>query len=246
MNDDEIAIDLNKIYTTRTTSIELKKGCWNVLDVEILLNGNVIGNYRRTYFQFYNTFYAFEHKGKHYALYSSNYQVTSLMSLPDCKHIADTESGFCPVDFYVPPFEESEIEIEMYTEWIEEECAKEPRDEEKITRYKASLESAKKEVELVGTMGVVAGCHWGDDSGGWKMQYLSIDPEKGTISINKDVFGYFELSQDDKPLSEKIVWERPHRLTIPISAEFDFNVEDKEKSTFNFYSFNKIKFGDKY
>jgi len=245
-NEEDVKLDLNVFYKTRTTEISNGKPYWSYLDVEVLFNGSVIGKYHRKYSNFYNTFYAFEHKGKHYALYSSDYQVTSLMSLPDCKHIASTESGFCPVDFYVPPFEESQIEIELYSEWIEEERAKEPRDEEKITRYKASLESAKKDVELVGTMGVVSGCHWGDDSGGWKMQYLSIDPEKGTISINKDVFGYFQLSQDEMPLSKKIVWERPDRLTIPISAEFDFNVEDKEKSTFNFYSFNHIKFGEKY
>ena len=240
---EDTTIDLNKIYTTRTTSVDNGEGYWNYLDVEVLFNGEVIGKYQRQYASFYRTFYAFEHKGKHYALYSSDYQVTSLMSLPDCKHIANTESGFCPVDFYVPTFEDEQISLELYTEWLSKEEANEVRDEANIKRYKIYIERYKKSLELVGTMGAVAGCYWGDDSGGWKMQYLDIDPEKGKITIRDDVFGYFELSIDNIPLSEKITWDVPHYMNIPMNTTFNLNLEKKQDSTFSFYSFEGIKIG---
>lgn len=70
-------------------------------------NGNQLGEYTRNYASFGEaTFCPFQAKsGRWYALYSSHYTCTRVMSLPDCKDIGGEEPhqhGFCPVDYYVP------------------------------------------------------------------------------------------------------------------------------------------------
>lgn len=64
-----------------------------------------VGVYKRNYGAFYNTFWAFPLRGKWFALYSSDYTATRVMSLPDCKDIGGEKPdsfGFCPVDLFVP------------------------------------------------------------------------------------------------------------------------------------------------
>lgn len=158
--------NLNTIYTTKSTKVQSKPGCWDVLEVEVLKDGQVIGNYKRDYHTFYRTFYAFEHKSKHYALYSSHYGETSLMSLPDCKHLCSTKSGFCPVDFYVPDFAYSKKWLEFSEDYLQREIEKTNPDPEKIAREKKSIDIYNYQLSLAGTLGIVAGCYWGDDSGG--------------------------------------------------------------------------------
>ena len=100
---------LHKKYTVKTCEVEIKPGCWNCLDVSIILNDGdaeeVIGQYRRTYSSLFNTFYPFLHHGKEYALYSQEYTATRIMSLPDCNDICGEDInayGFCPTDYFVP------------------------------------------------------------------------------------------------------------------------------------------------
>lgn len=64
-----------------------------------------IGTYKRNYSAFYRTFFPFFFNEKWYALYSSDYTATRIMSLPDCKDLGGEEPnafGFCPVEFFVP------------------------------------------------------------------------------------------------------------------------------------------------
>ena len=191
-------MDLIKKYTTKITEKPTKPGCWSYLTVEVLCDGQKVGEYERNYAGFYNTFYPFERNEKHYALYSKDYQTTS-MSLPDCTHIADTEIGFCPVDFYVPFFDDS-----------------------------------------VSNKGLVSGCVWGDDSGGWKLLMLDLSEiESGKIRITKD-FGYFQLPPLSIKLSEMIYWDEPDRLTIPLSMEYQID-NDEEKSGFFAYPMVDLK-----
>ena len=64
-----------------------------------------IGEYKRNYPSFYNTFHAFTRNGRDYALYSPDYRFTRLMELPSCKDIGGetpSSNSFCPTDYYIP------------------------------------------------------------------------------------------------------------------------------------------------
>ena len=85
--------------------IDNGKGCWNSIKVGIFENEKQIGEYKRNYPSLYDTFFPFEKNGKWYALYSPDYTVTRIISLPDCKDIGGEEPdsfGFCPTEFLVP------------------------------------------------------------------------------------------------------------------------------------------------
>ena len=94
-----------------------KENTWSYTKVEIFDRdqGDIkIGEYLRNYSRHgENTFHPFKTKsGKWYALYSEKYHATYVMSLPDCKKIAQCTSarlenkfdtsGFCPVQYYIP------------------------------------------------------------------------------------------------------------------------------------------------
>lgn len=205
---------LNKKYTINTTTEETKPGCWNYLNVEILCDGVKIGEYKRNYHALYNTFYPFEWNGKEYALYSHDYETVSLMSLPDCKLIAEHESGFCPVDFAIP---------------LESGILFNSNDLEKT--------------DFMGKFALVAGCVWGDDSGGWKIQAIDLSRiGEGKLEV-KPLFGYFESSYTGK-LENAVQWwseEGFHRVCLPMMMSFQINEEDVSKSGFLGYEFENIK-----
>jgi hypothetical protein len=97
-------------YTTRTTAVENGPGYWNSLDVDVLLDGERIGGYRRNYHSLFDTFVPFIQDdgqgGVHIlALYSPHYTATRLMKLPECVDIGGEDpssGGFCPTGFLVP------------------------------------------------------------------------------------------------------------------------------------------------
>lgn len=230
---------LKQRYTTTCTSIPTRPGCWDVLNVEIFDNGEKIGEYKRNYSSFYNTFFPFEKNGKHYALYSKDYQTTSVMSLPDCQHIADTESYFCPVDFYVPDFEYVKIGKEVNEESLSKAIA--DGVEKNILFYTKQLDITNEQLKQIGQKGLVSGCVWGDISGGWKVMLLDLSEiENGKIALTRD-FGYLQLPPIPLLLEEMVQWEEPHRLTIPVSMEYEFHA-DPEKSGFLGYSIEDLKF----
>jgi len=206
---------LDKKYTINTTKEETKPGCWNYLNVEILCGENKVGEYKRNYHTLYNTFYPFEWKEKEYALYSHDYQTVSLMSLPDCKLIAEHASGFCPVDFAIP------------------------RDDSDDFFRSEDL----KETDFMGTFALVAGCVWGDDSGGWKIEAVDLSNIiKGKLEV-KPLFGYFESCYTGK-LEDAVSWSSEgnfHRVSLPMMTSFQIDEKDVSKSGFLGYGINDIK-----
>lgn len=149
------------------------KDSWSRLRVNVFERKGkkkvLLGSYERNYSSMYNTFEPFEQNGKHYALISSDYTTTSVLSLPDCKIIA-TEGdwncwGFCPTGFYVPAVGDKRV----------------------------YFENDKAKANMQGNFGFVCGCVWGDD-GSWKVQFLDLSEiEQGKV-IRDDRLGYVELT----------------------------------------------------
>ena len=165
-------------YTTKTTKIDNGKGYWAYLNVEIFENEVKIGEYVRNYSTFYNTFYPFKQGDKEYALYSKDYTSTRIMSLPDCKDLGGEEScafGFCPTGFYVPYMDQEEDDG-IPPDWTEKDI------------YECNP------VGPNGQFGFVCGCVWGDDSGGWKIQFLDLSRASEGIIKRGARFGYLEMS----------------------------------------------------
>lgn len=98
-------------YTTRTTEIDNGKGYWSHLRVEVLRDGEVVGEYRRRYSSLFQTFHPFVGvDGQVYALYSRDYTATRVMRLPSCEDVGGEEpsgNGFCPTGYYVPTDEDN-------------------------------------------------------------------------------------------------------------------------------------------
>lgn len=94
-------------YTTRTEPIK-RPPYWDQLKVEIVRSsdGVVLGSYVRGYPSLFKTFHPFELAGKSLALYSPANTATRIMELPSCRDLGGEEphsTGFCPVEYYVPP-----------------------------------------------------------------------------------------------------------------------------------------------
>lgn len=200
-------------YTVKTSKVENDPGCWNSLAVEVYNGENKVGEYLRNYHCMYNTFYPFEWKGKEYALYSPDYQTVSLMSLPDCKLIAEHASGFCPVDFTVPKEDDFFSPDEL------------------------------SETDFMGTLALVAGCVWGDDSGGWKIEAIDLSKiNEGKLEV-KPLFGYFESCYTGK-LEDSVSWSSEgnfHRISLPMMMSFQIDEENTSKSGFLGYGIEGIK-----
>lgn len=91
-------------YFLQVNPISNGAGHWNSSRVEIMDSEtkSKLGEYTRNYGTLYSTFCPFIKGGKEYALYSESYMQTSVMTLPDCKHLCSDSTGFCPTDYYVP------------------------------------------------------------------------------------------------------------------------------------------------
>lgn len=91
MTRDEVQIEAAR-YTTRTTKIDMGKGFWSHLRVEVLRDGEAVGEYRRYYSSMYQTFHPFVGvDGQVYALYSRSYTATRVMRLPSCEDVGGEE-----------------------------------------------------------------------------------------------------------------------------------------------------------
>jgi hypothetical protein len=202
-----------------------KPGCWNYLQVgvfEVADDGTEkqVGSYERKYSSMYDTFFAFKQKGKWYALYSSDYTCTSVMSLPDCKMIATEKGdayGFCPTGYYVPDAEtlsQSNLRALMTKEGKLDEFIKGFRSEEHYAdmEKRHGKETAdrmrendkeedeawdKLEENTVGQFGFISGCVWGDDSS-WKLEYLDLSKITEGIINRYPRWGYWELPNGKK------------------------------------------------
>ncbi len=174
---------------------EIEKGekYWNYQNIGVFDGETKIGEYKRNYSSFMKTFYPFKKNGNWYALYSSNYTATRIMSLPDCKDIGGEEKdtwGFCPVEYYIPEYNQCSFKY------------KDTEEKFQCFDFKTCEECAPLETQCFTEFGFIAGCVWGDDSS-WKIQYLDLSQADKGIIKREDKFGYIELL-DSLSLKESI------------------------------------------
>lgn len=171
--------------TCSSCGSERAKGYWNFLRVDVMRRNEdgseeKVGEYERNYGSFYSTFCPFKQDDREYALISHTYTGTCVIELPSCKHVAGAceweNAGFCPTGFYVPePSTDEEIE-------------KDDRDEDD-DRYP----DAEYRKNMNGQFGFVCGCVWGDDSGGWKLEFVDLSRLSEGKFTQSAKFGYLEL-----------------------------------------------------
>jgi hypothetical protein len=184
--------------------------------------GEYVRHYHECVGEEVKTLYPFKQKGKWYALYSSNYTCTRVMSLPDCKDIAGEggdSAGFCPVEYYIPTKED----LSYWDPMRIHKGKRKSEDDEYWAKLAISLKAHEREgsdfnaeedakrkrqwqregedyyLDLdnntVGQFGFIAGCVWGDDSS-WKLEYLDLSKITEGIFKREQKFGYFELPSD--------------------------------------------------
>ena len=158
-------------YYVKTSAIKNGPGFWDYTLCEIYKGdgkiGDVkVGEYKRNYGAFgTSTFFAFTFNNKEYALYSPDYQMIKLMSLPDCKDIPLKEEcvkqmeHFCPTELYVPMWsnttydykkQDGTLEKHNMQSWIN------TLEREKNDKYEYNYGYC--------SIAFALGCVWGDDS----------------------------------------------------------------------------------
>ncbi|WP_095200558.1 hypothetical protein [Mesorhizobium carmichaelinearum] len=175
-----------------------RSGFVGEVTVNIFDGDSWVGAYRRNYPSFgEETFEPFEIDGAWYALYSSDYTATRVMSLPDCRDLGGEEpasDGFCPVELYVPRYRKV-----MYTQRATGEQKEKWVFEARAETYKLQEDNAYDYGWSIGpwlslSTGFVAGCIWGDDST-WKVQVFDLsEAAKGKI-VRTERFGHLELAE---------------------------------------------------
>lgn len=196
--------------------------------IGVFADDKQIGEYQRNYSTLMNTFHAFKSRGKDLALYSKRYDLTRIMSLPDCIDIGGEEStphGFCPVDFYVPSYV---IHEDRYLDKDKKEVVFQfwnfDGEDEHIDEGKVISE------QLSTPFGFVAGCLWGDDTS-WKVQYLDLKDAASGKLIRDDRFGYVELAHN-QTLREAVRmrdFDEIGSFNINISTRFSTKKKDKDE-----------------
>lgn len=176
-----------------------------------------IGSYERNYGSLFDTFFPFSQNGKDLALYSSDYTATRIMELPSCLDIGGEEpndSGFCPVDYFIPTYMEQEmIHKSNNTAFPPERISKtrinNPTGQvlkEFTTTHKYTNLNTGQECEDIFIykpltpvayydFGFVSGCIWADEST-WKIQYLDLSEASKGVLKRDDRFGYVELPDE--------------------------------------------------
>jgi hypothetical protein len=210
--------------------IENQPGAWNSIRVGVFrVEGDTetqIGEYVRNYPTLFRTFCHFVKDNKDFALYSPDYTATRVMELPSCLDIGGEERdfyGFCPTDYYVPSFVETE------TVYATGETFRYHRNEPSPQSLVPYEENGNRSYPVIPLtyypFGFVSGCVWGDDST-YKIQYLDLrEVEKGIIK-REEKFGYIAMPEhltlkqtidisgyDDKDDS--------YDITIAIQKRFD-------------------------
>jgi hypothetical protein len=196
--------DLLKRFMVKTSKKPTKPGCWDCLLVEVFDGAAKVGEYLRDYPSLFSTFHPFQKGDKCYALYSSSYMYTRVMSLPDCTDIGGEDAAntpyknhFCPTGYAVP---------------FGEYCVDEPTPVEPNRYVKRAFDA---------DFGFVCGCIWGDDSS-WKIQYLDLSDIKHGVLRRDARMGYIELLNGADSLAASIdleEWEpgMPHVRVTGVS-----------------------------
>ncbi len=181
------------------SEIDNGKGYWSSRKVVVRYDGNVIGEYIRSYPSFTEaTFCPFKIGDEWYALYSKDYTASRVAKLTPtefidwCGEEADS-MGFCPTEFFVPfqmkytttltmQGQPKELEIDN---WFDSDYG----DENEF--WKDVSEHPGCQIHWA-DYGFLTGCYWGDD-GSWKLRYIELTgiPEKKLIITEK--FGYWEM-----------------------------------------------------
>lgn len=144
-------------------------------------------------------FYAFSQNGKDYALYSPDYTVTRVMSLPDCTDIAgevdENGCGYCPLDFYVPRTPDRRMEFQY---------------------------GGEPYVDRVnGQFGVVSGCYWGMESYN-PIYYLDLSGITEGRFSRDDRFGSLEHHHEISLRDSIRVWDyTPENPIIDVAARIE-------------------------
>jgi hypothetical protein len=203
---------------------ERNPGTWGTATVRIERDGVEIGNFERNYSSFGATsFESFEIDGRWFALYSSDYTATRVMSLPDCRDIGGEEpssGGFCPVEIYAPRYRPFQISVggEPCEAWHFESAAEtmagKPTQYMKVTGPWRNLNIA-----------FVAGCVWGDDSSR-KLQVIDLEQAAQGRILRDERFGHLEIASD-LPLvaAIRLYRQAPEGLRATILRQEDRDIE---------------------
>lgn len=228
--------DIRKKYSVRAKEIPSPPDYWSTLEVAVFLNRRgvreQIGSYKRNYPSLFHTFCPFKKNEKEFALYSPHYTCTRILSLPECKDIGGEEpsgNGFCPVDYYVPLIKKtihkykpskSKKADELDCWLVDDECFD---DEQLAGALKIRRTNSA-------SSGFVAGCVWGDDAFGWKIQYLDLSSAHRGILKRDDRFGYIYLPQNLR-LKKAITFSdfNPKNLIATIAHSENWNIKLKQK-----------------
>ncbi len=189
---------------------------WNYKKVSIYNNDLLIGDYIRNYPDHaLETFYPFKIEDDWYALYSKNYSSLSVMKLTDkIEHWCDYSDGFCPVEVYIPSYNEEKCSFDMNGKNIEYNY---------YSFDNEDYEEEEPEFNQYCQFGLVSGCVWGDDSS-WKIRYIDLTHIKDQELNITEKFGY---------------WEQPNTLTLKQSI--DLRLWDKEHPMIKLYKEEIIK-----
>jgi hypothetical protein len=192
-------------------------GVWGSSTVDILRGDEHIGGYERNYPSFSeDTFEPFELNGSWFALYSSDYTSTRVMTLPDCKDVGGEEPsprGFCPVEFLVARYRKvitTHLPTGRVIEGLRFERAADDR--EPALDYEISY-GPWQSLDV----GFVAGCLWGDDSS-WKLEVIDLSRAAEGVISRTARFGHVQLANKMR-LTEAVLLDSfpPHwdlRATI--------------------------------
>lgn len=216
-------------FHVKTKSVDNGPGVWKYTLVEVYDGDKKIGEYQRNYGSFgEETFYPFKQGDQWYALYSTDYTSTRVMTLPDCKDYCgeDPDSwGFCPTELWVPYYESEPVYKDGKLDY----------------QYALPEESDDDPEELVPEhthyypFGFVSGCIWGDDTS-WKIQYLDLSRLSEGVITREEKFGYIEMGSqlnlkqsitiwDDHNFAEDPIenWISRIRFRIACVKNFDFD-----------------------
>lgn len=185
-------------FTVTCSAVQNEPGTWDSTKVSIYKGENLIGEYIRNYSDYGAlTFYPFQLSSQWYALYSPHYTATRVMKIHDdriedwCGEI-EASHGFCPVEFYVPRYNqfsnlyESKDGPRTFLHYsVDSDCK---NDQEFIDEWK--------EESYVNTsycdFGFLCGCVWGDDTS-WKLRHIDLTGIHGKELLITEKFGYWEL-----------------------------------------------------
>jgi hypothetical protein len=176
----------------RIREVDHGKGYWSTAVVGVFDGQNKIGEYDYNY-SHGCPFYAFEQRGQWLALYATDYQTTSVMSLPDCRRLDSKpeDSKFCPVEFYVPAYQLVEYTFTSHGRKVAPIISNKCYDDSEYEEGDPPLTDKPWAYE---DFGFQSGCVWGDDST-WKLRLMDLRKAAGGI-VTEIPIGYIELAGD--------------------------------------------------